>query len=455
MQTSSYKKYFVFIFIFIALIMSALLLFSREGTEDVSIGVIAPLTGGYSQVGASAKAILDYNIEKINDKYTEDKIRFSLVYKDGECDGSKATRVYEELVEEEVKFIIGGFCSAETIALGDRSESKEALVLSPTSSNHNIEGLDSYLFSFSYKDDDIASSLADLLSRDSGDIAIIKEQSNFNNGLVLYDQLDEEIRSLGIKNRVVADAQIDKDDDDIDKVTSILLSVIEDKEPNIMFVNSDVGDPLDLMAKSLEGIEDELEDNNIQLYGHGAFLSDSFIKEAGEAIEGMVIVTGERIEGDSEFDRIIEDMQDQDIPMDVFGRYYTASTIDSMDMLTEYIVSYIKGQQEEENEEEENGIDIDVKEIRDMFIDENYEGHIGRINFQNSNFPSVSLQIYEIQGGEIVISDLEFLSDVVVEESTGDEDESDETETVEDEGEGEGNEDEGQGGESTDGSGDE
>jgi branched-chain amino acid transport system substrate-binding protein len=166
-----------------ALLACASVLTACQSADDtIKIGVIAPMSGDLAVYGEQLSYVLDAELALVNDKINDGK-KFSLIYEDGKCNGSDAVTAFEKLKNVDgVEFVIGGFCSSETLAIEPLLENSDVMLISVASSNPALDNLNPYLFSFSYNDNLIGKTLADGM-KDYQKVALISEQNEYNIGI--------------------------------------------------------------------------------------------------------------------------------------------------------------------------------------------------------------------------------------------------------------------------------
>ena len=105
--------------------------------KTIKVGFVAPLTGDAATYGQYGTKAFKMAVEKFNNE--DHKIKFDVIYEDGKCDGKEAVSVANKLIGiDGVKYIIGGFCSGETLAMAPIAESNKVIMLSPGSGSPDI-----------------------------------------------------------------------------------------------------------------------------------------------------------------------------------------------------------------------------------------------------------------------------------------------------------------------------
>lgn len=153
-----------------------------EGTAK--IGVILPLEHKYLLQAQMMKKSADLAAEEINSQPGGKKIK--LIYEDGGCETNKATQAAEDLVDlYKVKFIIGGFCESESLAIAKLAQEQAVIVLSPISTNPKIVSGGDNIFNLAVNQASEGLLLSRYLSEElaSKKIAIVREAKEYASAL--------------------------------------------------------------------------------------------------------------------------------------------------------------------------------------------------------------------------------------------------------------------------------
>lgn len=134
---------FQYIVIFISILLS---LHTVQAEQDtIKIGVVTPLTGPLAQFAPSEGTILA--IEEINAAGGIKGRKIELVIEDGKCDGKAAATAVQKLISiDHVRFILGGHCSVETLAIAPIAERNHVLILASMSTSSEITAAGDYIF---------------------------------------------------------------------------------------------------------------------------------------------------------------------------------------------------------------------------------------------------------------------------------------------------------------------
>jgi ABC-type branched-subunit amino acid transport system substrate-binding protein len=124
-----------------------------------------------------------YVVDQFN--ASQSGVRVELIAEDGKCDGKDATSAAQKLINiDKVQVIVGGFCSAETVAAGKIAQTYRIPMLSPVSSAPEISNIGTYVFKF-YDDSYVSRVLAKYLHSLSVEkVVAVVEQSDACVGFV-------------------------------------------------------------------------------------------------------------------------------------------------------------------------------------------------------------------------------------------------------------------------------
>ena len=138
--------------------------------QTIKIGVIAPMSGDAASYGEYAINALKLGVEDFN---KENKLKFDVVYEDGKCDGKEALTAFNKLINvDKVKYVIGGFCSGETLAIAPVAEQNKIILISAGSGSPDITNAGDYIFRTLASDDYTAKEIAKLAIK-NGDNKIV------------------------------------------------------------------------------------------------------------------------------------------------------------------------------------------------------------------------------------------------------------------------------------------
>jgi branched-chain amino acid transport system substrate-binding protein len=125
---------------------------------QLTIGILAPLTGPVATFGASTRNGAQLAIDEWNAEGGVLGRKVTAVLGDGQCDSNTAVSASNELIRQEgVRYIVGGVCSSESLPLAEIAEAQGVVQISPSSTMDpltlNADGSTrKYVFRASYTD---------------------------------------------------------------------------------------------------------------------------------------------------------------------------------------------------------------------------------------------------------------------------------------------------------------
>ena len=185
--------------------------------KTVKVGVIAPLSWPAATYGEDAVNSYKFTIEKMKEQWKMKNYTIEFVYEDGKCNGKDATSAAQKLATvDKVDIILGGICSAETLAAAKVAQAYNIPLLSAASSSPAISNLWVWVWRF-YSDITQATLMAKHLN-DKGEknIAVLYENTDYGVDFVkalktLYkwnilidEKINSDERDLGIVAKKVA-----------------------------------------------------------------------------------------------------------------------------------------------------------------------------------------------------------------------------------------------------------
>ena len=332
----------------------------KAGTEHTlgktyKIGVIAPLSGEAAAYGEEEKKILDYHVEELN---KTNNYKIELAWEDGKCDAAAAAEAFQKLTGDNgIKFILGGICSSETLAIAPLAKDAGALVLSAMSSNPDLEGKSPNVMTLSYSDSLVGEGLADELSHYKK-VAIITEQNDFNTGIkkVVENALASEYKDV----KIVSNEQFEKGATDF----RTLLEKVKASGAEAVLLNPNAGLTAEALIKQVAEVGLEAK-----LISQVAYNSTELLAKSPDLVNGMVIIDAPSVTDQKFVDYRDEIIKDKG-PLDNVSAYYTAAAIDSLDLLSKLV-------------SDNNG---DVDSVQKALSTGSFSGNIGKITFGGKSF---------------------------------------------------------------------
>lgn len=323
--------------------------------KTYKIGVIAPLSGPAAAYGEEEKKILDYRLAELNAK---NKYKVELVWEDGKCDAAAASAAFQKLTDvDNVKFIIGGICSSETLAIAPLAKDAGALVVSAMSSNPEIEGKSPNVMTLSYSDSLVGEGLAKELANYKK-VALITEQNDFNTGIkkVVENTLASQYKNV----EIVANEQFEKGGTEFRN----LLEKIKASGAEAVLLNPNAGVTAEALIKQVAEVG-----LKAKLISQVAYNSDEILSKSPDLVEGMVLIDAPSV-SDPKFVEYRNKIIAEKGPLDNLSPFYTASAIDALDLLSRLM--------------SENN--ADVNSIQKALSTGSFSGNIGKITFNGKSF---------------------------------------------------------------------
>ncbi len=151
-------------------------------TQTVKVGMIAPLSGPAATYGEDAIRAYQLAAEEFNNSQNDYMIE--IIAEDGKCNGQDATAAAQKLVNiDQVKVILGGLCSAETLAAMKVTEPAKVVLVSAASSNPDISNADDYVYRY-FNDLLQGKALTEHLEKiGATNVALLYENTDYSVGL--------------------------------------------------------------------------------------------------------------------------------------------------------------------------------------------------------------------------------------------------------------------------------
>lgn len=340
------------------------------------VGIVTPLTGDAAVIGTEYQRVLDYQLEKVNSSLAEHNAKIELIYEDGKCGGNDAVSAFQKLTDIDGAKIVFGTCSAETLAMAPLANSKNVLLLSSLSSSPEVAHAGDNVFSFSFSDSTVGNGIAKELSK-YAKVALINEQNDFNVGVkkVVTDALN-----ASGNTQIVASEDFPTNQRDFRNS----LAKIKEANPDALLVNPFPGVTAENLLKQI-GEDSYWKD--VKLISHIAYLSKDSRSSAPDLTEGLVLFDAPSI-SNTDFETIYNDITQQKGTLEDIGKYYTAASIDSLNILGSLLGKY----------------GDDVSAIKEALRSQEFSGYIGdKLTFSKDNFvDGVEAVRYVVKDGETV-----------------------------------------------------
>ncbi len=275
--------------IIIAIIAVATLLTRQENTqilysdqtetEPIKIGFIGPLTGEASVVGLPNKAVIEYAVEQINNANGINGRKVVIKFEDGKCNQKESISSARKLIEyDSVNYIIGGYCSTESLAIAPIAMENKVLLFSPTSSHPDLTNAGPYFFR-NYPSDAYQGVFASrfLINENLTRVAVIAGQTDYAQGVAqtFSDDFTKNNGSIAYRANVGIKEQ---------DFRGIIVK-IQSTKPQAIYA------PTGTLKQGIEFIGQLREAGvTIPIIGPESWNDQEMLKENGELLEGVMFV---------------------------------------------------------------------------------------------------------------------------------------------------------------------
>ncbi len=250
-----------------------------EVNTPLKIGVIAPLSGGAAEVGTVIVNAMQLGAKNVNANNGVNGRQVQLVIEDGKCNPKDATSAAQKLIQvDDVKMIIGGVCSGETLGAAPVAEAAKVLLFSPSSSSPDITTAGDYVFRNTPSDifgGKIAAEQA--VARGYKRVAIMLEDVDYSRGVVKV--FKQRLTELG--GTVVAEEVYSSDVTALDMRTQALK--IASTNPEAVYLAASAPAVGILALKQLREIG-----VTAQVFAGETMLGRDLIKEQATLEEGLI-----------------------------------------------------------------------------------------------------------------------------------------------------------------------
>ncbi|BBD08788.1 branched-chain amino acid ABC transporter substrate-binding protein [Desulfovibrio ferrophilus] len=265
-----------------AMVMS-LALAGAAVAKTLNVGSMSPLTGPYAADGNDIANGVRAAIAVVQDEGGVpgfDEIKF--FPQDTACDPRQAVASANKLINDEVSFVIGAYCSSSTIPASETLDEESIPMLTPASTNEKVteRGLE-YMFRMCGRDDDQSVVAVAFMTNylKGKNIYLIDDKTTYSQGLA--DNVEKKAAAAGIK--VLGHDHVNQGDKDF----SAVLAKVKAANPDVFYMslqNSSSGALMAIQARRV-GIK-------AAIIGQDAVYHPQLISIAKEASEGMYLTFG-------------------------------------------------------------------------------------------------------------------------------------------------------------------
>lgn len=248
--------------------------------ENIKIGVVGTMTGPSSDLAVSGRRGVELAVKETNDSGGIDGRLVELVIKDDKNNSLEALTTVEDLIEEQVQFVIGHYTSGMMVETIEQVNENSILYLSPTVSADSL----------SDRDDNFIRFIADTKAQA---IQIVKQanKSSYETFMIVYDHNNEGFNSAMVNN--VVNEIVLRNNNDVTVVGyqpnnaesfDLTVKEIQRVNPDGLFIICGAEDTAKIVRRITQvGLE-------AQMYGPLWANTEQLILKGGIAIEGMILV---------------------------------------------------------------------------------------------------------------------------------------------------------------------
>ncbi len=296
------KKQIIVLVIGIVVVLVALYFGIQKpaaSTEPIKIGLVNTLTGPGSTAGIHARNGAMLAVEEANAAGGVHGRRVELLARDDKGDPAESRRVVQELIDEGVVAILGHYQSTLSLATVPIMNEKNVLMIGLGSITSELTGVDDNFFRVETPIDREAPMIAALAHNQLGlrNMVIVYDAANQKLADSWYSDFGREFRKLGgrITGSVVFDSR------EKFSAPTIARQIIESKTQGVFLVSNGMHGALICQHLRREG-------SDVKIIASGWTFPDAdFLANGGQAVEGVVSVSGLEEEPSSQSGREFRD----------------------------------------------------------------------------------------------------------------------------------------------------
>jgi branched-chain amino acid transport system substrate-binding protein len=265
----------------LAIVIISVILFIQTRNskpESIKLGFVAGLSGKYSTLGSNVRNGVLIALEEINYKIGNKKIE--LIQKDDKQNSKEAKKVINELINSDVKVIIGNTTSSMTqISIDIINKHKDVLLFSPTASSNLFSSKDDGFLrtQVANSSSKFASSVKYFMSKDIKNVISVYDSNNLAYSKDSINNLEKAFINENGKKFI-----------DTIKLSESFETIKEK-------INKQNVDLIVVVASSIDSAKliQYLRINNIDttIMGSAWGRSQDFIEEGGISVEGVLFVS--------------------------------------------------------------------------------------------------------------------------------------------------------------------
>ena len=248
-------------------------------SQEIGIGLTAPVTGDYAEYGSAFKNAAELAIEKVNKQGGINGKKLKLVVSDSKNDPKEAANIAQKFVSDSgIMAVIGDFTTTAALAGAPIYQKGSLVQLSPTSSHPDFTKQGTYMFrniATQAKEGPVVAgyTVNDLKKKR---VAIVYIKNDW--GIVAQENYKQAVERLG--GTVVA---VEPFLPEQGKDFNAIITKIMEKQPDIVY--------LGMMYTDAALLAQQMRKQNwaVPLIGTSSLYSDELIKLGGSAVENFYL----------------------------------------------------------------------------------------------------------------------------------------------------------------------
>ena len=353
----------------------------RASTDPYKIGFIGPITGSSAKYGSYQAVQLA--IDDINNSGGVKGHPIQLVAEDGKCDSASAVSAMNKLIDvDNIKIVLGGHCTPESMAIAPIAESKHVLMVasittSPTLSQYTNKG------DYVVRTSQLSVTQADLVSSYAYNlglkkVAIVYEQTDYARPIA--EKMRDDFTQLG-GTAVVYETYAPGTTD-----FRTILAKVKSQGADSIYLSAQSPDAaLNFMTQVKE-----LGLNNLKLFGNDVAGNQVTINSIPDVYEGFVLAVPDFDVTATKTKAFIDEYNSKYKTTELPYGVYTAESYDAVRIVA--------------NEMSKDGMDI-AKINTDLRGLTNYNGVSGTFSIGKNGDGIRSISLKTIKSGKIVALD--------------------------------------------------
>jgi len=342
----------------------------------VLIGVIAPLSGEAAVYGTTVSRAYDLAVEEINAEGGINGRQMKLIYEDGKCTRSDGATAAQKLINiDKVQVILGGVCSAETLAAAEITQAARVLLISPSATSPDITDAGDLVFRTYPSDALEANLMAAYADEELGHerAALISENTDFAQGVrkaFIADWIER-------GNNVVFDEAYETGEADV----SNLMTSLRTANAQVIYV-------IPQTPTSGEEVLEQMRASSIraQILGANSLFDQTAFEEKPTLYENMILTRVHLDDQNAKMRAFLSSFQEKydEAPNEPFS----AAAYDAVYLIAE-ATSRVGS--------------TDAQALAKYFNEEvkDWPGVLGAFNFDENGDAELDLSLVEIAGGSI------------------------------------------------------